>query len=149
MIKHLFNCYICSIVINVIKVNKIFEENKMAEYLLPHHHGDDADITSLSSQLSKINDFQIISDIFKQLGDPTRLRIFWFLCHKEECVTDIAFLMNMSSPAVSHHLKELKSSRLITARREGKEVHYKASDSAEAQMLHQMIETAMQISCPK
>lgn len=123
----------------------------MTEQKLPHHHdhGDNIDIVSLKVQLDKIENFQIIADIFKQLGDPTRLRIFWFLCHKEECVTDIAFLMNMSSPAVSHHLRELKASKLITSRREGKEVHYKASDSEEAQMLHKIIEQVMQISCPK
>jgi len=123
----------------------------MSEKRLPHHHdhGDDISIEFLQTQLDKTENFQIVADIFKQLGDPTRLRIFWFLCHKEECVTDIAFLMNMTSPAVSHHLRELKASRLITARREGKEVHYKAADSEEAQMLHRIIEQVMQISCPK
>lgn len=123
----------------------------MTENRLPHNHdhGDDIGIESMQEQLDKIENFQIVADIFKQLGDPTRLRIFWFLCHKEECVTDIAFLMNMSSPAVSHHLRELKASKLIIARRDGKEVHYKASDSDEAQMLHQIIEQVMQITCPK
>jgi len=115
---------------------------------LPHHHGDDFDVNSFKEQLDKTENFQIVAEIFKQLGDPTRLRIFWFLCHKEECVTDIAFLMNMSSPAISHHLRELKSSKLIVARREGKEVYYKASESGEAQMLHTIIEQVMQISCP-
>ena len=121
----------------------------MAENLLPHHHGDESGLESISLQLSRIDDFQIIADTFKQLGDPTRLRIFWFLCHKEECVTDIAYLMNMSSPAVSHHLRELKSSKLITSRRDGKEVHYKAANTAQANMLHLMIEQVMEISCPQ
>lgn len=121
----------------------------MSDNMLPHHHGEEFNIDAFKEQLDRISDFQIIADVFKQLGDPTRLRIFWFLCHKEECVADIAFLMNMSSPAISHHLRELKASKLIVARREGKEVHYKASDSEGAQMLHQIIEQVMQISCPK
>lgn len=121
----------------------------MHAHEMPHHHGDHSDFESISNQLSRTDDFQIIADIFKQLCDPTRVRIFWFLCHKEECVTDIAYLLNMSSPAVSHHLRELKSSGLILSRREGKEVHYRASDSEEAQTLHHMIEQVMNIKCPK
>ena len=116
---------------------------------LPHHHGEEMDLTAIKEQLNNIDEFQIIGDIFKQLSDPTRLRLFWFLCHKEECVTDIAYLMEMSSPAISHHLRELKTSGLIVSRREGKEVYYKASESREAQMLHHMIEDVMKISCPK
>lgn len=120
----------------------------MSHIDLPHHHGDEMDLTTIGRELDKINNFQILSDIFKQLSDPTRLRIFWFLCHKEECVTDIAFLVKMSSPAVSHHLKELKNSGLIISRRDGKEVYYKAAETSEAQLLHHMIEDIMKISCP-
>lgn len=121
----------------------------MAHIELPHHHGAEMDLTNIRNQLNNIEDFNIISDIFKQLGDPTRLRIFWFLCHKEECVIDIAFLLNMSSPAISHHLRELKTSGLIVSRREGKEVYYKAASTKEAILLHHMIEDVMEITCPK
>ena len=55
------------------------------------------------------------------LSDPSRLRIFWLLCHCEECVMNISALVDMSSPAVSHHLRNLKASGLIVSRREGKE----------------------------
>ena len=65
----------------------------------------------------------------KQLGDPSRLRIFWLLCHCEECVLNIAAIVNMSSPAVSHHLRLLKSSGLIVSRREGKEMYYRTADT--------------------
>ena len=56
--------------------------------------------------------------------------------------------MEMSSPAVSHHLKLLKQSGLITSRRSGKEVYYKAADTEQAQLLHRMIERILQIACP-
>ena len=42
---------------------------------------------------------------------------FWLLCHCEECVINIVALVEMSSPAVSHHLKQLRSGGLITSRR--------------------------------
>lgn len=47
------------------------------------------------------------------------LRLFLLLCHCEECVIKISTLMNMSSPAVSHHLRQLKSIGLITSQRSG------------------------------
>ena len=50
-----------------------------------------------------------VADAMRQLGDPSRLRIFWLLCHCEECVINIAAATEMSSPAVSHHLRLLKN----------------------------------------
>ena len=80
---------------------------------------------------------------------PSRLRIFWLLCHCEECVVNIAAIVSMSSPAVSHHLRILKSSGLIVSRREGKEMYYKTADTELAQMLHHMIEKLGRITCPE
>ena len=79
--------------------------------LLPHHHGEEEhhNIDQIRAQLAKADNFQIVADIFKQVGDPTRVRIFWLLCHCEECVQNISALMEMSSPAVSHHLRGLKA----------------------------------------
>ena len=73
-----------------------------------------------------------------------------FLCHCEECALNISALMDMSSPAVSHHLKQLKTSGLIVSRREGKEVCYRAAaDTEQARLLHIMIERTMEIACPE
>ena len=54
--------------------------------LLPHHHGEEEhhNIDQIRAQLAKADNFQIVADIFKQVGDPTRVRIFWLLCHCEE-----------------------------------------------------------------
>ena len=57
-------------------------------------------------------------------------------------------MVGMSSPAASHHLKQLKNAKLITSRREGKEVYYRAADNAQAQLLHHMIEQMIDIACP-
>ena len=112
-------------------------------------HGNHINTESVRRELENIGDFQVLSDIFRQLGDTSRLRIFWLLCHCEECVINISSLVNMTSPAVSHHLKALKSGGLITGRRKGKEVLYRASDSQQSRLLHTMIEQSMEISCPK
>ena len=76
----------------------------MNEFTLPHQHGK-KNIGSIKAELSKTTRFSSTAEIFKQLSDPTRLQIFWLLCHQEECVINIAALLDMSSPAVSHHLR--------------------------------------------
>ena len=113
---------------------------------LPHDHGQKFE--QMREQIPGPEAFQIVADLFKQMGDLSRVRIFWLLCHCEECVINISSLMEMSSPAVSHHLKQLKMTGLIISRRDGKEVYYNAADTVQAQMLHHMIEQAIEISCP-
>lgn len=121
----------------------------MEQMKLPHHHGEGPETALLQEQLDQIDYFQTVAEVFKQLGDTTRIRIFWLLCHCEECVLNISAMMNMSSPAVSHHLRPLKNSGLIVSRREGKEVYYRAADTQESRLLHEMIEQVMEITCPK
>lgn len=116
---------------------------------LPHHHHENQIADNLGKELDRIDDFQSVADIFKLLDDTSRLRIFWLLCHTEECVINIAAMMDMTTPAVSHHLKLLKSSGLIVNRREGKEVYYKAAQTPAAQNLHEYIENIMEIVCPQ
>ncbi|MEE0434348.1 MAG: metalloregulator ArsR/SmtB family transcription factor [Peptococcaceae bacterium] len=113
---------------------------------LPHDHGQFPGY--VIERMPSTNNFQTVADIFKQLGDGNRIRIFWLLCHCEECVINLSALVGMSSPAVSHHLKQLKGAQLITSRREGKEVYYRAADNARAQMLHHVIEQMVEIACP-
>lgn len=114
------------------------------EISLPHHHGHSE---AAFSSLPQTAHFEQVAGVFKQLSDPVRCRIFLLLCHSEECVINIAAFMNMSSPAVAHHLRLLKYSGLVQTRREGKEVFYKAADSELAQELHHIIEKVMNLSC--
>ncbi len=118
----------------------------MPDYPLPHNHGQR--IEKGLDHMPKDEDFQTVAYMFKQLGDESRIRIFWLLCHCEECVINLSSLVGMSSPAVSHHLRQLKSSGLIVSRRDGKEVYYRAADTQQAQLLHVMIEKMVEISCP-
>ena len=55
----------------------------------------------------------------------------------------------MSSPAVSHHLKLLNECGLITSRRDGKEVYYRADDTKICQLLHITVEQVIEIACPE
>ena len=80
---------------------------------LPHRHGDGQQTELIQKQLNHVDYFQTVAEVFKQLGDTTRIRIFWLLCHREECVLNISAMLDMSSPAVSHHLRPLKNSCLL------------------------------------
>ena len=113
---------------------------------LPHDHGQNIDI--VLAKLPSQDDCAQVSEIFKQISDGTRLRILWLLCHCEECVSNIAAAMDMSDPAVSHHLKVLRKGGLIESRRDGKEVHYKLADTEQAQLVHHVCEEMFRISCP-
>lgn len=119
----------------------------MSQITLPHHHGQD--IEDHAETMPATADFAAVALQFKQLSDPVRIRIFWLLCHYEECVMNISALVEMSSPAVAHHLKLLKTAGLIESRKEGKEVYYKAAETDEAQALHHMIEHMVAITCPR
>lgn len=67
----------------------------------------------LREKLPSTGEIQSVADAMRQLGDSSRLRIFWVLCHCEECVMGLSALVEMSSPAVSHHLRLLKSAGQI------------------------------------
>ncbi|HWQ71815.1 MAG TPA: metalloregulator ArsR/SmtB family transcription factor [Desulfitobacteriaceae bacterium] len=69
-----------------------------------------------------------LSEIFKVLGDETRTKILYLLAHNKLCVCDIAVILEMSLPAVSHHLRLLKAFRLVKYVREGKMVYYSLAD---------------------
>jgi ArsR family transcriptional regulator len=74
------------------------------------------------------NILQFISELFKNLSDPTRLKIINALILSEMCVCDISALLKMTQPAISHHLKTLRQTNLINYRRKGKAVYYSLDD---------------------
>lgn len=64
----------------------------------------------------------------KALGDGTRQRILEILQHEgEQCVGDLVDLFNVSQPTISHHLNFLKQANLVTSRRDGKQIYYRAN----------------------
>lgn len=77
--------------------------------------------------------------IFQQISDETRLKILFCLCHHEYCVYDLAQIVAMSAPAISHHLRSLKQMKIIRSRRSGKHVFYSLTDSEEAKQIYKII----------
>lgn len=80
---------------------------------------------------------QSIADIFRVLGDPTRVRIVDSLGMGELCVNDLASKVGMSESAVSHQLRLLRTMRLVRVRREGRLAFYAVDDHHILELLNQ------------
>lgn len=78
-----------------------------------------------------------LADLFKVFGDTTRIKILYALMGKELCVADLAESIGATQSAVSHQLRTLKQSRLVRAKRDGKNVIYSLSDDHVFTMLSQ------------
>ncbi|MDX9800737.1 MAG: metalloregulator ArsR/SmtB family transcription factor [Spirochaetia bacterium] len=72
---------------------------------------------------------QDLSEFFRVLGDPTRLRILSILSEKPLCVHKISEALDMQQTAISHQLKILRHNRLVKYRKEGRHVFYSLKDS--------------------
>ena len=107
-------------------------------------HGHGCDVTELKHVLPP-EEFAIeTASLFGLLSDSTRLRILYLLYHREVCVRNIAEAIEMSPPAVSHHLRSLKQLGVITSRRIGKEVHYTISDTADGELVSDLLKTVFE-----
>ena len=70
-----------------------------------------------------------LTEIFRVLGDPTRVRILHALSQSEQlCVGDLAQRLGVSESAVSHQLRLLRSARIVRARRDGRQMYYALDD---------------------
>lgn len=70
-----------------------------------------------------------LAELFKTLGDPTRIRILDALTKSEFCVCDLVDLLKISQSALSHQLRILRNNHLVKYRKEGKMVYYALDDS--------------------
>jgi ArsR family transcriptional regulator, lead/cadmium/zinc/bismuth-responsive transcriptional repressor len=82
-----------------------------------------------------------VAELFKVLGDPTRVLILQALIeHRELCVHHLAAVVGMSQSSVSHHLRLLRTFRLIKNRRAGREVYYRPDDDHVKQLIGVCVE---------
>jgi DNA-binding transcriptional ArsR family regulator len=72
----------------------------------------------------ELPDATALAALLRLLSDPTRLRLLLLLSGGERTVTDLCTQMAVPQPTVSHHLSWLRASRLVAARRSGKNVFY-------------------------
>ena len=70
----------------------------------------------------------LLARTYQALGEVNRLKILLSLCVKELCVCELGEVLEMSAPAVSHHLRRLKDLGLVKSRRAGKLAYYSLDD---------------------
>lgn len=85
-------------------------------------------VEKIQKKMHPYNTITDLSDFFKIMGDSTRLQLLMVLEHGELCVSDMAYLLNMSISAVSHQLKSLRNAKLVKVRRDGKNIYYSLDD---------------------
>ena len=81
-----------------------------------------------------------LADLFRLLGDPTRLRIVLACVEQPVAVGAIAESLSLSASLVSHHLRLLRAARVVRADRQGKQVFYLAADDHISDMLSDLLE---------
>lgn len=117
-------------------INTILGERKMDEQV------KQVEVESGKGQHLDEETLFVVSQTFKALSDPTRIRILNLLCSDEHSVNDIAEILDLSQSTVSHQLRFLKNLRLVKFRREGTSLYYSKDDDHIMNLLKQAIEHA-------
>lgn len=110
------------------------EENEPLEVCGYLHVHEDL-VKQVLEAMPEEDDLYSLADFFKVFADSTRIRILYVLLCSETCVCDIAQLLNMTQPAISHQLRILKQMDLVRTRRDGKTVFYSLADDHIASIL--------------
>lgn len=82
------------------------------------------------ARLASLDDDTVIqlAEMFRLMGDPTRLRIILGCLAGPRAVGDVARRLGISSSLVSHHLRLLRAARVMRGQRHGKQVRYGVAD---------------------
>lgn len=91
---------------------------------------DDARVASLAGSLIDPEEAAALAEMFRLLGDPTRVRILYALLEAGElCVCDIAAVVNTSETKVSQAMRLLRAAGAVRNRRDGRNIFYRLDDA--------------------
>jgi len=85
-----------------------------------------------------------VSNLFKTISDPTRIKIIYLLKDNELSVSMIVEALEMGQSAISHQLRILRDVNLVTYEKRGKEVYYKLSDDHVYMIINQAVDHVME-----
>jgi DNA-binding transcriptional ArsR family regulator len=93
-------------------------------------------------QASDLSDDQVVelAEMFRLMGDPSRLKIIAACLGEPMCVSDIAAKYGLSQPLVSHHLRLLRAARVLRSERRGKQIFYTAADEHVKRVINDMVD---------
>lgn len=96
-------------------------------------------INTSSERLSEDQVYEL-SEMFRLMSDPSRLRIILSCLAEKVSVGDMAQQLKLSPSLVSHHLRLLRAARLLQAERQGRQVFYQVTDEHVLRMLGDMVD---------
>jgi len=97
-------------------------------------------VRRVCKKLGDVDEHARLAELFKALGNPTRVKILRALSIDELCVCDIAAIVGLSQSAVSHQLRFLRMSRFVKFRRDGKMAYYSLDDEHVRSLIEQGLE---------
>jgi len=100
------------------------------------HEASAERIADLRQRLLGPETVQSVAEVFKLLGDPSRVRLLDVLAQGEQCVCDLASIVGLTESAVSHQLRLLRAARLVRVRRAGRMAYYSLDDHHVIGLLH-------------
>lgn len=92
------------------------------------HGADPARVIQGTRSLLSDETYYDLAETFRALADSNRAKIVYSLLGQELCTCDLAAIVGITEPGVSHHLRTLRYLRLVKSRREGKLVFYSLDD---------------------
>ena len=91
---------------------------------------DDARVAALAESLVDLDEAGALAELFRLLGDPTRVRILYALLEAGElCVCDIAAVVGTSETKVSQAMRLLRAAAVVRNRRDGRNIFYRLDDA--------------------
>jgi len=81
-----------------------------------------------------------LSNLFRALSDPTRVRLIALLLEGEQSVGILAEQLGMTESAISHQLRGLRLQRIVRPRKDGRQVYYCLDDEHVAALFRQGLE---------
>jgi DNA-binding transcriptional ArsR family regulator len=102
--------------------------------------GTEADLQVMKQRMIEDSTATEMADVFKTLGDPTRIKLIYALLNQELCVHDLSVLLGMGQSAVSHQLRYLRNMRIVKRRKAGKTVFYSLDDEHIEQLFSQTLQ---------
>lgn len=112
------------------------KSNGLCDHNEPHNDA----INHAKACMFKEEEMLTLSELFKCLGDESRLKILSALSSGELCVCDLSEILDISQSAISHQLRILRTQRLVRARREGKNVFYRLHDHHVSELMENVLQ---------
>lgn len=111
------------------------EKRRIDELSCECYNDDPTRVRRVAKKMPQEDSFDRVIVLTKAIADPVRLRILYALAIESLCVCELSRLLDMSLPAISHHLKVLTLSGLLKVRKEGKLACYYFRDERQLKTL--------------